>query len=667
MASLIAELKRRNVFKVGVAYTIVAWLIAPIISVVNAPLNLPERFDTAIIVFLLVCFPVALIFAWAFELTPEGIKPSKSVNPTESITRDTGQKLNYAIIALLSLAVVFLIVDNYVLVETPPSVSADRKSIAVLPFANRSNDENDAFFVGGIHDDILTQLAKISSLKVISRTSVMEYRDSPKNMRTIGEELGVATILEGGVQRAGDTIRINVQLIDAGTDEHLWAENFDRDLTAQNIFVIQSEIATSIAKALQTELTPQELAHLNEIPTQNTRAHDFYLIGKEYRARGDLPLAEQMFKQAVEEDPEFALAWAELSIIHARIYWESERTEMRRQMAFEAVQTALKISPNLPEAHSALGTYYYRGLRDYGRALQEFAIAEQGMPGEYRNVMAKAFIERRVGQWDESLRTMEQAIEIDPRSDGPLAMQGETYLALHNYDQAENYLQRAIRVEPDSENAHYWRTLIPILRDGDVTSVQVALENPLMPRDNAYYLLGWHASLYNRDFDTAIEYLDEMDESYFLHDGAQYQRASLYGVTYQLAEDDDLAQQNFQVARRQIENLLELAPDDARFHITLGEVLAGLGENESAVTAARHGMELLSVSDDTYTGPDIQIGAAVRVLIPAQAHEAAIQELDDYFSTPRRWSIEGLLPDPRLDPIRDDPRFVALVEKYKRK
>ncbi len=259
--ALIAELKRRNVFRVGVAYAIVAWLLIEITATTFPILKLPDWSVTLVTVLVLIGFPLALIVAWAFELTPEGLKRETAVDRTESITHVTGRKLDFAIIGLLVITVVYFAVDKFVLQAEPKQVEVvaeeipaaeaieREKSIAVLPLANRSANEEDVFFVDGMHDDILTQISKIRALKVISRTSVMEYRDTTKNLKTIGQELGAATVLEGGVQRAGDRVRINVQLIDAATDEHLWADTYDRKLTAANIFTIQTEIATAIADA----------------------------------------------------------------------------------------------------------------------------------------------------------------------------------------------------------------------------------------------------------------------------------------------------------------------------------------------------------------------------------------------------------------------------------
>ena len=277
MAGLFEELKRRNVVRVGIAYLVAAWLVLQIIDVVLENLPVPPWVMQVILLLTALGFPFAIVFAWAFELTPEGLKRERDVDRSKSITPKTGRRLDRLIIVVLVVAVGVLLTDKLLFREvgeaqqavqvktTDPSPRSSRRSIAVLPFANRSNSADDAFFVDGIHDDILTQLAKISALKIISRTSVMQYRDTEKPMRVIGDELDVATIMEGSVQRAGNRVRINVQLIDADTDEHLWAEVYDRELTAPNIFEIQTEMATAIADVLHASLTgdePQKTAAL---------------------------------------------------------------------------------------------------------------------------------------------------------------------------------------------------------------------------------------------------------------------------------------------------------------------------------------------------------------------------------------------------------------------
>ena len=305
--SLLAELKRRNVFRVAIAYGVVAWVLAQIADLAFENFGAPDWVAKSFLFVLALGFPLAVIFAWAFELTPEGIKREKDVDRDESITTQTGKKLNGLIIALLVVAVVVLLVERSFRTAEPPQeeiVTTDgaRLSIAVLPFDNRSNREEDAYFTEGIHDDLLTTMANIGSMKVISRTSVMEYKDTTKKIPEIARELGVANILEGGVQRSGNHVRINVQLIDAASDEHLWAQIYDRELTAENLFKIQSEVSQAIANALQATLSPAEADRINALPTTSLQAYEAYLRGRqrwEARTADSTAQAVELFLNAV--------------------------------------------------------------------------------------------------------------------------------------------------------------------------------------------------------------------------------------------------------------------------------------------------------------------------------------------------------------------------------
>jgi TolB-like protein len=399
--SLITELKRRNVFRVGAAYGIVGWLLVEIASVLLPTFGAPEWVMKAFSFLVILGFPLALILAWAFELTPEGIKRETDVDPAESITHSTGRKLDFAIIALLAVALTYVVIDNYVLEAEPESVNTltqaedapgitkqapgaepgtSEKSVAVLPFANRSIKAEDAFFVDGMHDDILTHLAKIRSLKVISRTSVMEYRDTEKNMKTIGRELGASNILEGGVQRSGNHVRINVQLIDAETDDHLWAEIFDRQLTAENLFSIQTEIATAIADALQAALSPEERDRLAAVPTENLEAYEAYLIGRQRladRSTGAFVKAVEYFEKAIRLDSDFALAYVGLAETYVlQAFYSGLPPKETLEKARVAAEQALKLDDQLGEAYNALGavkedTHDYEGAEAaFKRALE---------------------------------------------------------------------------------------------------------------------------------------------------------------------------------------------------------------------------------------------------------------------------------------------------------
>ncbi len=340
--SFFEELKRRNVFRVGIAYLVGAWLLIQLTDILLDNIGAPAWVLQTMLVALGVGFFITLFFAWAFEMTPEGVKREKDIDRSQSITPQTGKKLNGTILVLMALVISYLLFDKFSDAEigskpfsqAPAAQVIDvgneksdpapneskavitRQSIAVLPFDNRSRNADDEFFVEGIHDDLLTNLARIGSLKVISRTSVMRYKDTEIPIPDIAAELGVATIMEGAVQRSGSTVRINVQLIDAKTDEHLWAEIYDRKLNAENLFSIQSEISEAIAAALEATLSPEEQQRINTTPTQNMAAYDAYLRGRQLMASRDsakLKLATEAFTEAVELDPQFALAWVNLA------------------------------------------------------------------------------------------------------------------------------------------------------------------------------------------------------------------------------------------------------------------------------------------------------------------------------------------------------------------
>ena len=326
--SLFNELKRRNVFRIGAAYVVGAWLLIQVTETIFPLFGFGDTPARLVVIVLAIGFIPSLILSWVFELTPEGLKKDADVDSEKSITQTTGRKLDRIILVVLALALGYFAFDKFVLdpardqsnieiarqegLTAALSKSYGDRSIAVLPFDNRSNREEDQFFTDGIHDDLLTTIAKISSMKVISRTSVMEYRDTIKKIPQIAQELGVANILEGGIQRSGNHVRINVQLIDAATDDHLWAETYDRELTAENLFAVQSEITKIIADALQAELSTDEQRRIDARPTDNLQAYEAYMRGRQLMATrnaDNLKLAVEEFSKATEIDPMFALAW----------------------------------------------------------------------------------------------------------------------------------------------------------------------------------------------------------------------------------------------------------------------------------------------------------------------------------------------------------------------
>lgn len=391
--SLFGELQRRNVIKVSVAYVIVSWLLIQIADVILPTFGAPPWVMQVFVFFLALGLPVAILLAWAFEMTPDGIKATSSVEQTQSTTSITGQRLNYIVMSLLALGVVFMVADNYLL-ESPqiPAKDVDyRRVIAVIPFVNRSEAaENAEFLSDGLHDELLTRLAKVADLRVISRTSVMEYRNTTKNMIQIGEELGVGSILEGGVQRSGNTVRINMQLIDARTDEHLWAEVYDDELSAANVFSIQSKISSEIVKALQAKLSAAEHQRISAVPTENMDALEAYFSGKtmvETRSAESLIEAIEEFRKATDFDPDFSRAWAGLAEAWIELPNYSpfaEPARVRRESEI-ATNRAVELDPESPYALAVLGWHRVLNNHDLVGAKDAF---ERALEIEKTNVNA---------------------------------------------------------------------------------------------------------------------------------------------------------------------------------------------------------------------------------------------------------------------------------------
>jgi TolB-like protein len=408
MSGFFEEVRRRKVYRVAAAYVIAAGFIIQISSAVFPAWELPNWAFRLVVVFLLIGFPISLILAWAYDITPQGIRATPAPR--------THRRRN--LIMLIAMGVIVSAVAGFFLFPRASGRKVE-KSIAVLPFQSLSDEKENAYFADGMQDDILTNLSKIGDLKVISRMSVMSYRgDAVRNAREIGKALGVATLLEGSVRRSGNRVRVNVQLINASNDEHIWAEDYDGDLT--DVFAIQTDLAQKIASALQAKLSPNEKARIDHRPTQNPDAYLLFVQAHDYANRMEMfhdtsLKAVPLFEQAIKLDPNFALAFAGLSMVESWLYHASDPVPARREKARLNADEALRLQPDLPEAHLALGFSYYYGDRDYERALAEFEIARRGLPNDAQAYLAIGSIQRRQGKWAESTANLEKAATLDPK------------------------------------------------------------------------------------------------------------------------------------------------------------------------------------------------------------------------------------------------------------
>ncbi|MEE8527629.1 MAG: tetratricopeptide repeat protein, partial [Gammaproteobacteria bacterium] len=433
-----------------IAYAVVGWILVEVASVVLPTFKSPEWVMQVFTFMVILGLPVALLFAWAYEMTPEGLKKEKEVDRSQSITGRTGRKLDFSIIGLLVVALsvsVFLNIRGGDESSDGEDVN-DRLSIAVLPFTSRSNDPDNVLFTDGIHDDLLTTLAKIGSMKVISRTSVMEYRDTTKNLKEIGAELGVANLMEGAVQRFGNNVRINVQLIDANTDEHLWAETYDRELTTKNLFAIQSEISNEIATALKTTLTPEEQSRISAVPTENLAAYSFYLTGRQHmaeRSLEEMQLARQQFKKAIEEDPGFADAYSGLSdsLMLLEYNYRAITWDEARDLVPKYLQTAIALDKDNANVQASLGLYNLTlfereqvasALPDGVAALERAIELNPNYAQAYFWLASAISFQER--SEEESIALQEKALELDPLARIPTVNLGVSYTMLGRHQDA---------------------------------------------------------------------------------------------------------------------------------------------------------------------------------------------------------------------------------------
>ena len=662
MSGFFEELRRRKVYRVAAAYIVAAGFIIQIASSTFPAWELPNWSLRLVVALLLIGFPIALILAWAYDVTPQGVRAT----PTTSAP-GTHRRRNLTM--LIATGVVVSAAAGFFLL---PRVSARKidKSIAVLPFNSLSDEKENAYFADGMQDDIMTNLSKIGDLKVISRTSVMSYRgNAARSAREIGKALGVATLLEGSVRRIGNRVRVNVQLINADNDEHIWAEDYDRDLT--DVFAIQTDLAQKISAILQAKLSPNEKARLDRRPTQDPNAYLLFIQGHDYANRPDMfsdtsLKAERLFEQATKLDPNFAAAFAGLSMVESWMYHSFDPLPVRREKARDAANEALRLQPDLPEAHLALGFSYYYGDRDYERALAEFEIAKRGLPNEAQAYMAIGAIQRRQGRWAESTANLEKAAELDPKNGSVLLNLAYNYMATRNFEAADKTFDRGIGAAPESFGSRALKGELAIRWKGDISVAEKELASvpPGIDPEGLVTLGRAEVLTLQRKFPEALQVIQKFrGETLIVRAGASCPKASLEGTLYSYLGDKVNAQAAFEQARVVAEKLVRESPDDASRHGQLGFILAGLGRKDEAIREGRRAVELLPESQDAFEGPEAT-GALAQIYAWTGERDQAFNLLDHLLITPNGITVPILKLDPIWDPLRKDPRFQGLIDKY---
>jgi TolB-like protein/Flp pilus assembly protein TadD len=545
--------------------------------------------------------------------------------------------------------------------------------IAVLPFENLNDEKEHAAFADGVQDDILTKLAKIADLKVISRTSVMEYRGK-RNVRQIGDALRVSHVLEGSARRSGNRIHLNAQLIDTRTDTHVWAEEYDRKLN--DLFAVQSEIAQNVARHLHAKLSASEQASIEEGPTQDLVAYDFYVRAGSiiYNAQIDsldpvqaglvnLPEAVELLNKAVARDPTFFLAYCQQAFLHDLIYQE-EKDDTHLALAQSAIDSSFRLRPESGEAHLALASHLFLGYRDYDRARAELALAQQSLPNNAQVYELAGSMDRDQRRWADAIHNFQRACELDPRNLPYLINLGGTYLWLHDYDQHIKIMDRIVALQPDRKPGRIFRASVELYRRADTGPWRGAIEKILTNEpgsDKDPFMAGqrYTLALYDRDWDAAERAAPLLSRKYSLEWGLPQLGPDFWaGVVARLKGDETSAHAAFMRARAQQEEEIRAHPDDAALLAELGLIDAGLGRKEEALNEGRRAMELEPGAKDEFT--ESTMCFAISCAWTGE-HELALGQLEALVKTPGSHTYGNLRLSPLWDPLRGDPRFEKIV------
>jgi TolB-like protein/Tfp pilus assembly protein PilF len=665
------ELKRRHVYRAAVAYAMVAWLITQVATQVFPFFDIPNSAVRLVIVALLLGFPIAMSLAWIYEFTGEGFVRDEDVDP--STRKSAGRLLDFIIIGVLLLLIAVLIFGRPLFRSSSGEIIPE-KSIAVLPFANFSDDKRNAFFADGIQDDILTALARINDLRVISRSSVMQFRDpGAQTLREIGKLLGVANVLEGSVRREGDKVVVNVQLIDALKDRHLWAKRYERTLA--DSLGLQGELAGLIADELRVTLSPNEKARIETKPTENADAYLVYLQANQIERNPDTLLedykkAEQLYLKAIELDPKFALAHARLASTRAEIFHYYEPLDSWRTKARVAAEAALELQQNLAEAHLALGQCSYWLDQDYSRALVEFEATTRLAPNNTEVGGLMAAIKRRQGRWPEALEDYEKISRLDPQNPNLIRNLLFTYTAMRRWPEAAKAAERMRAMAPASIVAKTQSGYVEFWWKGDTSRLKSLIaEIPAgVDPDGVVTTCRWDVAMIERDFAAAKRAIDAspLNEFFYTNAGAS-PKSYFYGCIALAQGDSENGTKSLDSALATLETAVKESPNSAERHASLGLTYALTGRRGDAIREGRRAVELKPESVDALDGVLMNCYLA---LIYARCGEKdlAFPLLERLLRTPGASdsgnysvTVNDLKFRWEWDPIRNDPRFQKLL------
>ena len=667
--SLMEEFQRRKVGRVIVAYGVVAFVLLQLGEIIFPGLNLPDWTLTLLIVILGMGFPVAVVLAWIFDKTPEGIIRTDSIdegaiNSSRDDSRTFFQKKRTWFAAAGVLLGVLIGVYGSGIFSNQPSVM----SIAVLPFDNYSTAPEDQFFSDGITEVIIANLAKVEDLKVISRTSVMEYKGTTKKLKDIAGELGVAHILEGSVQRANGRVRIIGQLIDTRTDEHLWAETYDRNEI--DIFDIQSDVAIQIAQAMKAELSENATELIKDRPTDNLAAYELYMKGRNYQDRSfresDFKLAIDLYEQAIQLDPKFAVAYAALSETHDFIIWMGyDISDQRKTLVSKNLKTAKELDPDHPEVRLANAIHLYR-QRNYFPAMDEYRAVRELQPGNSEIWERIAFVQYRVGQFQESLNNLLDAYAVNPKSPRLVLQVGMGYELMFDYENAIRYYDISINLAPDiSSGAYNWKSQAILLNGSNEASALEVLDQGIeRTSDESLIRTRIMHALHSQNFRQAQNLVARLKEpfgSFGYAANTISPKELITGLLLRGLGNDILSNEKLNIARKKMESKVQQSPDDYRTHSGLGIVYAYLGMRDEAIREGKMALAILPVSKDSFFGAQNLFSVAYIHMILGES-DSALDLLETVINQHGGIRVEHIQYLPEWKPLRDHPRVQQWIK-----
>lgn len=679
MKTFFEELKTRRVYRVALGYAVAGSATVQVVGTVLPIFHAPDWAQQLFVVLVALGFPFALVLAWSFDVEAGTIK-KMGAGPGGTAVANRRRLWVVAavgsVIAMLGLGAYWFWHPRTTGLHLEPGAAPAivEKSIAVLPFENLSDDKQNAYFADGVQDEILTNLARVADLKVISRTSVMQYKSGiVRNLRDIAKALGVSHVVEGSVQRSGGRVHVSAQLIDAKTDTHLWAESYDRDLA--DVFAIENELAEKIVSQLKSKLSPKEKAAIEEKPTADLAAHDLYIRAKTLIATAmfSTPLQEglveagHLLNQATERDSAFALAYYQLAQVHDLLYFTgTDHTPARLAMADAAIQSLARLRPNSGEAHLALAKHLYWGYLDYDRAREELTLGQKSLPNDPLAFQLAGFIDRRQGRWAESTKNLERAAELDPQNPaaaGFFQQIARSYECLRRYADVERVLDRAIALAPKDANLRASRAAVELDWHADTrpllsTIEAIVAEDSLEAQNIAEQWL--YGSLCGRDFGGARRALAALPNAGCYDDSVPFPRVWCEGVVAQVQGDTAVARAAFTRARNEALKLVREQPNYAEGLCVLGMADAALGQKDDAIREGRRAVELLPVTKDAIIGAQLVQNLAL-IYAWTGEKDLAFKQLALATSIPNYLSYGQLRLHPRWDPLRSDPRFDKIV------